>query len=64
FRNSSNGALMERIGVKMDELEIGRRIMDCLSLLGTGADFSKPEPFKCEWCDPEFRAKCRLRQES
>jgi CRISPR/Cas system-associated exonuclease Cas4 (RecB family) len=62
FRSSANGALMERIGVKMDELEIGRRIMDCLSVLGTGADFSKPEPFKCEWCDPEFKQKCRLRQ--
>lgn len=63
FHNSANGSLIERIGVKMNELDIARKIRECLSSLGSGYGFMRPEKFKCKWCEEEFKEKCRLLQE-
>jgi len=64
FHSSKDGSLIERIRVKMDEMEIARKIRECLAGLGSGYGFSKPEQFKCDWCEPEYKEKCRLLQEA
>lgn len=63
YHSSDSGELMERIAVEMDEMEIARKIRNCLSNLGTGFGFTRPEKFKCEWCEAEYKEKCRLWEE-